>query len=396
MQPEAPQTDTQIHDAVIVGAGPAGMAAALALRKAGLNAICTGPAPGTSGIDHRTTAFLYGSIRFLDETLDVWKNLAPYAAQLTTLRLIDRTGRLFRAPDMLFSASETGEESFGANIPNAKVTDELATALGDHFLPSGGVVAIQDENGGRAVRLRLADGRELHTRLVVGADGRKSFCRESQNIPIKQWSYNQAALVCDLGHVRPHNNACTEFHYKNGPLTLVPLPGNFSGLVWTETPERASKLKAMSEEDFITALTAQAERVCGAFTSVGPRAVFPLSGLIATKLHGHRLALVGEAAHAMPPIGAQGLNLGIRDIIDLVECVRHVVDPGAPDVLAKYTSRRKADVWTMTYAADLLSQSLTSNLPFFQLARGAGLSVLSIPGPLRRAFMRKGMSAVSF
>lgn len=394
MQPETPQTDKHIYDAVIVGAGPAGMAATLGLREAGLNAICTGPAPGTIGIDRRTTAFLHGSIRFLDETLDVWKKLAPFSAPLTTLRLIDRTGRLFRAPDMLFSASETGEESFGANIPNAKVTAELLEALGDHFLPSEGVVALQDENGGKTVLLRLADGRELHTRLVVGADGRKSFCRESQNIPVKQWLYNQAALVCDLGHDRPHNNACTEFHYKNGPLTLVPLPGNSSGLVWTEMPERASELKAMSDEDFITALTVQAGRVYGTFTSVGPRAVFPLSGLIATKLHGHRLALVGESAHAMPPIGAQGLNLGIRDIIDLAECVRHADDPGAPDVLARYTSRHKTDVWTMTYAADLLSQSLTSNLPFFQLARGVGLSVLSIPGPLRRAFMRKGMSAI--
>lgn len=394
MQPEAPQADTQIHDAVIVGAGPAGMAATLALLKAGLNAICTGPAPGANGIDHRTTAFLHGSIRFLDETLDLWKDLAPFAAPLTTLRLIDRTGRLFRAPDMMFSASETGEESFGANIPNARITDELLKALGDHFIPSDGVVALQDHSGGKTILLRLADGRELHTKLVIGADGRKSFCRESQNIPVKRWDYSQTALVCDLGHDRPHNNACTEFHRKNGPLTLVPLPGNFSALIWTEMPERASELKAMSEEDFIAALTTQAGRVYGTFTSVGPRAAFPLSGLIATKLHGHRLALVGEAAHAMPPIGAQGLNLGIRDIIDLVECVRHADDPGAPDVLTKYTNRRKTDVRTITYAADLLSRSLTSNLPFFQLARGIGLSVLSLPGYLRRTFMRQGMSAV--
>ncbi|HKJ60749.1 MAG TPA: FAD-dependent monooxygenase, partial [Hyphomicrobiales bacterium] len=362
---------------------------------AGLNAICTGPAPGANGIDHRTTAFLHGSIRFLDETLDVWKNLAPFAAPLTTLRLIDRTGRLFRAPDMMFSASETGEESFGSNIPNAKVTAELLEALGDHFIPSDGVVALQDESGGKAVVLRLADGRELHARLVVGADGRESFCRQSQNIPVRRWSYDQAALVCDLRHDHPHNNACTEFHFKNGPLTLVPLPGHSSSLVWVKTPERANELKAMSDSDFIAALTAQVGRVNGTIISAGPRAVFPLSGLIATKLTGHRLALIGEAAHVMPPIGAQGLNLGFRDIIDLAECIRNAADPGAPEVLASYASRRKADVWTRTCAADLLSRTLTSNLPLFQLARGIGLTILSIPGPIRRAAMRQGMSAIN-
>jgi 2-octaprenyl-6-methoxyphenol hydroxylase len=390
-----PQTDTSIHDAVIVGAGPAGMAAALALRKAGLDAICTGPAPGTDRIDHRTTALLQGSIRFLDQTLGVWESLAPHAAPLATLRLIDRTGRLFRAPDMMFSASETGEDSFGWNIPNAVLTARLLEALGEHFIPSDGVIALEDEEGGNAIRLRLADGRELRARLVVGADGRDSFCRQSRNIPVRQWSYDQAALVCNLRHERAHNNACTEFHFPSGPLTIVPLPGDASSLVWVEQPERAAELKAMEEKDFLAALTARVGRVNGGFVSAGPCAVFPLSGLIATKLTGHRLALAGEAAHVMPPIGAQGLNLGFRDVIDLAESVNGANDPGAPDVLAAYARRRKADVWVRTCAADLLNRTLISGMPVFQLARSLGLGILSVPGPLRRAAMRQGMSAIN-
>jgi 2-octaprenyl-6-methoxyphenol hydroxylase len=165
--------------------------------------------------------------------------------------------------------------------------------------------------------------------------------------------------------------------------------------VWVETPERAGELKAMSDADFLAALTERAGRVTGSFTQAGPRAVFQLSGLMAARLTGHRLALAGEAAHVMPPIGAQGLNLGFRDVIDLAECIRGARDPGAPDVLARYARRRKGDVWLRTYAADLLSRTLTSNLPFFQLARGIGLGLLSMPGPLRRAAMRQGMSAIA-
>jgi 2-octaprenyl-6-methoxyphenol hydroxylase len=173
------------------------------------------------------------------------------------------------------------------------------------------------------------------------------------------------------------------------------LPGGGSSLVWVEKPERADELKAMSEADFLAALTERAGRVIGSFTHTGPRAVFPLSGLMAARLTGHRLALVGEAVHVMPPIGAQGLNLGFRDVVDLAECVKGASDPGAPEALARYARRRKGDVWLRTYAADLLSRTLTSNLPFFQVARGIGLGILSMPGPLRRAAMRQGMSAIA-
>ncbi|MBX2806424.1 MAG: FAD-dependent monooxygenase [Hyphomicrobiales bacterium] len=389
------QTDNRIVDAVIAGAGPAGMAATLALRKAGLNAICTGPAPGAESVDRRTTALLHGSIRFLEKTLGLWDSLAPHAAPLKTLRLIDRTGRLFRAPDMMFSASEIGEDSFGWNIPNAILTAGLMEALGGQFVPSDGVIAMTDEENGGAIRLRLADGREYLTRLLVGADGRNSFCRKNRDIAVRQWSYNQAALVCNLQHERPHRDACTEFHGASGPLTLVPLPGDASSLVWVETPERARELQGLNETDFLTALTARAGRVNGRFISAGPRAVFPLSGLIARRLTAHRMALVGEAGHVMPPIGAQGLNLGFRDAADLADCVAGADDPGARAVLANYERRRARDVWLRTNAADLLNRTLISNLPIFQLARALGLGALGVPGPLRRAAMRQGMSTIN-
>ncbi|WP_088345024.1 MULTISPECIES: UbiH/UbiF family hydroxylase [Rhodomicrobium] len=378
------------HDAVIVGAGPAGLAAALALRHAGLDAICVGPAPAPGRPDRRTTALLHGSVRFLTG-LGVWERLRPHAAPLAALRLIDRTGRLFRAPDTAFEASEIGQEAFGYNIPNAILTATLFDALGTGFVPSTGVSGIQQDGAG--ARLALADGHEVSARLVVGADGRQSFCREAAGIGTRSWAYDQTATVCDFAHGRPHGGACTEFHYSGGPFTVVPLPGGNSSLVWVERPAEAAALAALGDAEFAAAIAARLDGLLGEITEVGPRSSFPLSGLIAKKLTAERLALVGEAGHVMPPIGAQGLNLGFRDVADLARCIAGATDPGAPDVLAAYEAARRGDVLTRTLAADLLNRTLTSGLLPLQLARGAGLMALSLAGPLRRAAMRRGMAA---
>ncbi len=386
------QTPQRIYDAVIVGAGPAGMAAAIALARMGLDAVCAGPSPDER-TDRRTTALLQGSVGLLDSKLGVWERLARHAAPLKELRLIDRTGRLFRAPDVRFSAAEAGEECFGYNIPNRELSRELHAAIGPRFLPTAGVTGLEPEGG--AMRIALKEGDVLRARLVVGADGRGSFCRESQRIQIRSWSYPQTAIVCNIEHTRPHGHACTEFHYPSGPLTLVPLPGQASSLVWVVRPERAAELAAMTEQAFLASLHARIGGLLGRLLTAGPRGAFPLSGLIARRLTGHRLALAGEAAHVMPPIGAQGLNLGFRDIADLARCLEGADDPGAPEVLNAYARRRAGDVWTRTLAADLLNRTLVSNLPLFQVARSAGLAALTMAGPLRRAAMRRGMSAMS-
>jgi 2-octaprenyl-6-methoxyphenol hydroxylase len=368
------------------------MAAALALEKAGLNAICVGPGPELAQADHRTTALLHGSVTFLNKRLGIWDELKPHAAPISKLSLIDRTGRLFRAPDAMFSATEIGAESFGFNIPNSILTQTFRERLGDKFLASEGVTVLQAD--GDVMRLTLNGGETLNARLVVGADGRNSMCRESQSIPVKRWAYEQTAVVCNLRHTRPHHGACTEFHHKSGPLTIVPLPGDASSLVWVMTPDRAAELTAKDDSEFLAVLSAELSGLLGDLVSAGPRGAFPLSSLIAQKLTGERLALAGEAAHVMPPIGAQGLNLGFRDVADLAECVAGAADPGAPEILADYARRRARDVWTRTLAADLLNRTLISNLPLFQLARGIGLTALSANGPLRRAAMKQGMSAM--
>ncbi len=377
-------------DICVVGAGPAGLAAAIALRGAGWNAICVGPACAPGKPDRRTTALLSGSVQFLDG-LGLWDDLRPHAAPLRTLRIIDRTGRLFRAPDIAFNAAEIGAEAFGYNIPNETLLAALLAKLGEAFLPTPGVTAVAVE--GAMARLSLPGGRVLNTRLVVGADGRNSLCREAAGIMARSWTYPQTAVVANFRHSRPHQGNCTELHFPAGPFTVVPLPGDWSSLVWVERPDEAARLMALEEGGFAGEVAKRLEGMLGEVEEIGARGAFPLSGLVARGLARNRIALVGESAHVMPPIGAQGLNLGFRDVVDLVRCLTGAADPGASDVLARYERARRGDVLARTFAADMLNRTLISGLPPFQLARGIGLAGLAMIPPLRRLAMRQGMSA---
>jgi len=387
------QPSDNVLDVAVVGAGPTGLAAALGFAQAGFKTACFGPRPAPDRIDRRTTALLEGSVHFLDDRLGVWRALAPLAEPLRSLQLIDRTGRLFRAPDIYFTADEIDADAFGHNLPNADLVRILIEALGDHFQPTAGIASLQTEES--LIRLGLTEGQSVQARLVIGADGRQSLCRDHANIDVQRWSYGQTATVCNFRHSRPHRGACAEFHYPNGPFTVVPLPGAWSSLVWVEADETAKSLAARDDAEFAQSIAERLDGVLGDILEVGPRGAFPLSGLIANKLVSRRLALIGEAAHVMPPIGAQGLNLGFRDVADLLDRLSGAADPGSPDRLAAYDTRRRGDIWGRTMAADLLNRTLTSNVPLFQIARGAGLSALSLAAPLRRAAMRQGMSATS-
>lgn len=407
--PSSAATRSNVSVAVI-GAGPAGLVAALALARAGAAVTIAAPRPTPERLsaDTRTFAAMGGSVDLL-KALDVWEKLQPHTAPLRAIRLIDDRGGVLRAPEILFEASEAGLDVFGANIPQAALGAVLSAAVDAtpsiRWCKTTAVEAVTPEADD--VALRLADGTELRATLVVAADGRQSIGRASAGIGTKAWSYPQAAVACVFGHTRPHDGISTEFHRATGPLTTVPMPDGpvlngpnspRSSLVWVETPERAAVLRAISDEDFRAALGQRLQGLLGTLTHIEPRAVFPLSGLEAETMARKRIALVGEAGHVLPPIGAQGLNLGLRDAATLADCVEDALragsDIGGDNVLATYARRRSADVSARTFAVDLLNRSLLSTPPPFDAVRGVGLHALALSSTLRRAAMRQGLEPI--
>ncbi len=379
-------------EVAVVGGGPAGLTAAIALAAAGIETALVAKAPPA---DNRTTALLSGSVAAL-EALDVWPLCRDRSAPLTAIRLVDDTPRLIRAPEVLFEAAEIGLEAFGHNIENRHLIaalDKRAAALTQLVRIGATVTAV--EPGDAGVTIRLDDGEDIAARLVVGADGRKSLCRAAAGIETEQRSYPQAALTLSLGHARPHNGVSTEFHTEGGPFTLVPLPGLRSSLVCVADPGEAEQLAALDAAALSEEIERRAHSILGKITVEEGRGLFPLGTEIARSFSARRIVLAGEAAHVIPPIGAQGLNLGLRDAATIgelvVEARRAGSDVGSPDVLAQYERMRRADVTSRAFAVDALNRSLLTDFLPVQGARGLGLYLIDRIAPLRRALMREGV-----
>ncbi|MFO1151978.1 MAG: UbiH/UbiF family hydroxylase [Alsobacter sp.] len=387
--PSASQTRVDI---VVVGAGAAGLAAGIALAQAGWRTVVLGEAAARR--DGRTVALMDGSVRILRE-IGAWPHLVGVASPLETLAIVDDTGSLFRAPPVSFHASEIGLDVFGENVESTALVDGLAAKARETdrlalLAPSMTGLDLR----GDSVRLALSDGATLEAGLVVGADGRRSSVRDAAGITAREWSYEQVALTAIFAHDRPHRDTSTEFHTREGPFTLVPMQGRRSSLVWLVSPGHARRLQAMDDEAFARAVEAQAQSMLGAMRLAGPRGAVPMGGLSVDRFAADRIALVGEAAHVFPPIGAQGLNLGLRDVKALRDAVGEATgDPGEHRRLAAYDRARRFDVATRTATVDALNRSLLAGFLPVDIARGLGLMAISRIPPLRRFVMRQGLGA---
>lgn len=378
------------REIAVVGGGLAGTATAIGFAAAGFDTVLIA-AP--TAPDRRSTALIGRSVAFLEE-IGLMAELGSAAEALTVMRLVDDTGRFLRGPTVEFKAAEIGLDAFGYNVLNADLhaaLHRLATCLDR-------LEIIDDRAVGLSVTadhalVDLAENGRYAADLVVAADGRGSPMREAAGIAVRRWTYPQSAIVFNFGHSRPHGSVSTEFHTRNGPFTQVPLPGRRSSLVWVEEPRLADLYVELPANRLNRIVEEKLHSILGAVEIEMPIQRFPLSGASVARLTSERLALVGEAGHAFPPIGAQGLNLGLRDCEAIIRIAKeNRDDPGRPAALRRYEAARRGDVRSRTLGVDLLNRSLLADFVPVQLARSAGLAALEAVPFLRHFAMREGVA----
>jgi 2-octaprenyl-6-methoxyphenol hydroxylase len=376
-------------DIAVVGGGPVGYLTAILAARAGFATALLAPPGRASPL--RTTALLRGSVDLLEEA-GAWAAIAPAAAPLRVMRIVDDTGRLIRAPTVSFAAEEIGLDAFGWNAPN----DAIVAGLDGAARATPGLSVIAEP----MLRARLSadvavvetGARELGARLAVAADGRDSALRAEAGIAATRRPTGQVALTANLAHEAPHHGVSTELHRRSGPFTLVPLPGDRSSLVAVCRPAEADRLRRLDPDALAAELEARAHSLLGRFKVEASPAAWPLESLSVARLAGPRVALVGEAAHVMPPIGAQGLNLGFRDAVGLVQAVRGRADPGEAEALAAYERARRPDVMSRSAAVAALNESLLSPFLPMHVVRALGLWAAEALPPLRRRLVAEGVA----
>ena len=388
-------------DILISGGGVAGLTAAAAFGSAGFEVLCVEPTPPVTnatspGADLRTTAFLTPSIAVL-EAAGLWQRLAPQATALQIMRIVDAGGKV-QEPRQIkdFDAGEVSDQPFGWNLPNWLLRREMLARLEE--LPNvtfrTGVSTTALVTRDDEALVTLSDGSQVATGLVVAADGRNSTMRAAAGIGVKTFRYGQKALTFAVTHLVPHQNVSTEIHRSGGPFTLVPLPDvdgkPASAVVWMERGAEAQRLFALPEAAFEAEINARSCLILGPLKLASKRMVWPMIAQLAHSMAGQRVALMAEAAHVVPPIGAQGLNMSLADLACLLDLAKN--QPlGSAQMLQAYHRRRHGEVTARVLGIDALNRASMAEAPLLRDLRAAGLNLLHGFTPLRRTLMRAGL-----
>lgn len=391
----ANSSKSTVNDVIIIGGGLAGQVAAYAIANTGLKTIHLAP---SAPVDRRTSALMTPSVNILQE-LGLVDAPSQLGFPLEKIRIIDATSRLIRAPEALFNSAEVGEDAFGWNFANAELTKQFAPRIKKlNNLNPVEASAKKMHRTGHNWSVELSNGSTIRAHLIIGADGKKSFVRESLGIGTNQRDHKQSALVCDLTLERPLNGESVEYHYDNGPFTLVPAGGNKANLVWVENADILAQIKTKKPQDIRDILQEKSKNLFGHIKLDTGVFVFPLSTFEANKLGMDGVVLVGEAGHAFPPIGAQGLNLSLRDVNDLLVCLNDnsqssfaSAQDWANTVSLDYAQKRRSDIKRTKTMVDTLFSSLLSELLPAQALRTGGIWALKSIPPLRKYAFQLGM-----
>ncbi|MDA1089145.1 MAG: UbiH/UbiF/VisC/COQ6 family ubiquinone biosynthesis hydroxylase [Proteobacteria bacterium] len=402
--------DTEV---LIIGGGMVGATLATALGQSGVE-VCVvdtqDPLDGLdAGFDGRASAIALASQRVL-AALDIWPALQPMAAPIMDIRVSEADSLFF----LHYDHKDTGDEPFGYMVENRNLRKALFHRLQDlpsaRMLAPASVTALDRHAHGVTAEISSGLGgpdgsRQINARLVVGAEGRVSKTRDDAGIKITNWSYRQTGIVCTVAHEHCHDFIANEHFLPAGPFAILPLmgdanhPGHCSSLVWTERADLAPSIMALDEGAFQAELESRFGDFLGAIEVVGPKWSYPLSLQFAETTIAERLALVGDAAHAMHPIAGQGLNMGLRDVAALAEVVldarRLGLDIGDAVTLDRYQRWRRFDNTLMLATTDGLNRMFSNNIRPLRVARDLGMAAVNALPPLKKFFMRHAMGLVS-
>ena len=398
-------------EVIIVGAGMAGATLGLALASGGIDCLLIDPQPFEAQLeptfDGRASAIAFSAFRQW-RALGAGDLLAPHAQRIEQILVTDgrSPGPAAARPSgvwLRFDSSEIADrndgEPLGYLIENRRIRSGLSQAVdaaGPRVLAPARVLRTESDASGARVHLR--DGRVLAAPLVVGADGRGSQVRSDMGIGVIGWGYGHVGVVATVALEHDHGGVAYEHFLPTGPFAILPLTDRRASLVWTETPEKGAALKAARPEVFEAHLRRRFGSFLGRVSVTGPRFTYPLSLRLADRMTAPRVALLGDAAHAIHPIAGQGLNLGLKDVAALaevlVDAARLGEDIGSAAVLGRYARWRRVDNLGVALATDVFTRLFSNDHPLVRLARDAGMAVVNRFGPARRLFMGEAGGAV--
>jgi 2-octaprenyl-6-methoxyphenol hydroxylase len=386
-------------DILIIGGGLNGPLLALAAARSGLSSTVIDALPEATraedGFNGKSYALALASVRLL-RNLGVWDRVADNAQPMLDIKVSD--GRAGEGPSpffLHFDHAEIEEGPMGHMLEDRFLRRALIEAMREtpEITEISGERVVAQEVDRTGVTVTLACGRALRGRLLVGADGRASGTAARAGIRRTGWRYGQTALVAAIEHALPHHGAAHQFFMPSGPLAILPLPGNVSSIVWSETDETAAQFAALTDEDFIEVLRPRFGDFLGDIRLRGRRYTYPLSLSIANSFVADRLALIGDAAHGVHPVAGQGLNAGLRDVAALAqvlhEASRRGEDIAAADVLMRYQQWRRFDTTTLAMATDMANRLFSNDNPLLRVARDLGMGAIGHMPALRRGFIRE-------
>lgn len=400
--PRAPAISSGMEfdtDIAIIGGGLNGTCLALALVQTGQRVTLIDrleKAPRAQpAFDGRSYALALASTRLLTG-VGVWNALVSDSQPILDIKVTD--GRAGDGPSpffMHFDHTEIEEGPMGYMVEDRNLRPVLLDAVEaePRIVQRNGVRVVGQAADMAGIILTLDTGDRLRARLAVAVDGRQSETAMRAGIKRIGWSYGQTALVCAIEHTLPHHGTAHQFFMPPGPLAILPLTGNRSSIVWSETAENAKRIHVLDDAAYLDVLRPRFGSFLGEISLAGARYTYPLGLSLAHDMVAQRVALVGDAAHGVHPIAGQGLNAGLRDVAALAEVVADAVrrgeDCGSDAALARYQQWRRFDNTTLALATDSFNRLFSNDNPLIRAARDIGMAAVNALPGLRRGFMRE-------